>query len=44
MAIFAECPVCHKKQSNKKWKCKCGHDLVKAKRSRRVKYWISEKI
>jgi len=41
MAIFAECPACHKKQSNRNKKCTCGEDLVKARRSERVNYWIS---
>lgn len=41
MAIYAECPSCRKKQSNKNKLCKCGEDLVKAKRSERVNYWIS---
>ena len=41
MAILAECPLCHKKQSVKNRNCNCGQDLVKAKRARRVKYWIN---
>jgi integrase len=41
MAVMAECPICRKKQSAKNKRCKCGEDLDKAKRSRRVKYWIS---
>jgi integrase len=41
MAIYAECPTCRKKQSNRNKKCKCGENLVKAKRSERVNYWIS---
>ena len=40
MAKLAICPVCHKKQSIKNRHCSCGEDLVKAKRSKRVKYWI----
>jgi integrase len=40
MAILAECPICHKKQSNKNKFCKCGEDLDRAKRSQRVKYWL----
>ena len=40
MAILAECPICHNKQSNKNKFCKCGEDLDQAKRSRRVRYWI----
>ena len=41
MSIFAECPSCHKKQSNRNKKCTCGEDLAKAKRSQRVNYWIN---
>ena len=39
MAIFAECPRCHKKRSLKKKKCDCGKNLDQAKRSNRVRYW-----
>jgi len=41
MAILAECPMCHRKQATKNKVCKCGKDLDQAKRSGRVKYWIS---
>jgi len=41
MAIYAECPICHKKQSLRNRICKCGEDLVRAKRAKRVRYWIS---
>jgi len=41
MSILAECPICHKKQSNKNRMCACGADLFKAKTSKRVRYWIS---
>jgi integrase len=41
MAILAECPVCHKKQKTKNKLCKCGEDLDKAKKSKRVRYWIN---
>ena len=40
MAIFAECPTCHKKQSVKNRVCNCGHDLVKAKKSGQARYWV----
>lgn len=40
MGILAECPICRKKQSNKNKSCPCGEDLAKAKRSKRVRYWI----
>jgi hypothetical protein len=41
MAILAECPVCRRKQATKNKVCKCGQDLDKAKRSKRVRYWIN---
>jgi integrase len=44
MAILAECPFCHKKQSAKNRLCSCGADLVKEKRSKRVKYWITYRL
>ena len=44
MAILAECPICHNKQSAKNKRCKCGEDLDKAKKSKRVKYWIQFRL
>jgi integrase len=45
MAILAECPICHKKQSVKNKLCSCGEDLVKAKRSKeKVRYWINYRM
>ena len=44
MAILAECPKCHNKQSAKKRVCKCGNNLEKAKRSRKIKYWIKFRL
>ncbi|MEW5802128.1 MAG: site-specific integrase [bacterium] len=45
MAVMAQCPVCRQKQSNQNKKCTgCGEDLVKAKKSNRVKYWIMYKV
>ena len=44
MAILAECPVCHKKQSASNRLCDCGEDLVKAKKSKRVHYWINYRL
>lgn len=41
MAILAECPMCHRKQATKNRLCKCGEDLVRAKRSKKVRYWIN---
>jgi integrase len=36
--------MCHGKQAAKNRVCKCGEDLVKAKRSKKVKYWISYRL
>jgi integrase len=44
MAILAECPICHKKQSVSNRLCDCGEDLVKAKKSKRVRYWINYRL
>jgi len=41
MAILAECPMCHRKQAVKNKVCKCGKDLDRAKRSNKVRYWVS---
>jgi integrase len=40
MAILAECPYCHRKQATKNKKCRCSGDLDKAKKGKKVKYWI----
>ena len=44
MAILAECPICHRKQATRNKVCKCGENLDKAKRSKRVKYWIQYRL
>ena len=44
MAILAECPRCHNKQSISNKKCKCGNDLDKAKKAQRVKYWLQYRL
>ncbi len=44
MAVLAECPVCHKKQSVRTKLCHCGEDLDKAKRSQKVRFWISYRL
>lgn len=42
--MLVQCPICRAKQSLKNKLCKCGEDLAKAKRSRRVTYWIAYRI
>jgi integrase len=48
MAILAECPRCHNKQSTRNKLCSgkngCGLDLDKAKRSKKVRYWIQYRL
>jgi len=44
MAILAECPMCHRKQSTKNRLCNCGADLVNLKRSKKIKYWIHYRL
>ena len=44
MAILVECPICYKKWSTECELCSCGKDLVKAKRAKRVKYWIAYRL
>lgn len=44
MAILAECPLCRTKQATKNKVCKCGADLDKLKKSKKVRYWIDFKI
>jgi hypothetical protein len=44
MAILAECPICHRKQSTKKKTCSCGENLDKAKRSGRVKFHVVQRV
>lgn len=44
MAILAECPRCRRKQAGKNRLCKCGEDLLQAKKSKRVRYWLSYRL
>ena len=44
MAILAQCPICRTKQAVRNRLCKCGEDLVKAKQSKRVKYWVAYRL
>ena len=41
MAIYSECPKCHRKQSMKNETCrKCGHKIKKDRRWNKVVYWV----
>jgi integrase len=44
MAVLQECPICHRKQALRNKKCSCSHDLVKAKRSKKVRFWIQYRL
>jgi len=45
MAVLAECPICHRKQSIKNKKCSCGVDMDAEKRKKkRVKYYIVYRV
>jgi len=44
MAILAEWPICHRKQATRNKTCKCGENMDKAKRSKKVKYWIQYRL
>ena len=41
MGVLAECPLCHSKQSTKNKKCNCDEDMDKAKKNKKVRYWIN---
>ena len=42
MGILAQCPICNTKQSTRNKVCrKCAENLDKAKKARKVKYWIN---
>jgi hypothetical protein len=44
MGILSECPLCHRKQSTKNKRCKCGEDIDKAKKGKKVRYWIGYRL
>lgn len=44
MSLLAECPACRRKQAVKNRVCSCGEDLLNAKRSRRVRFWINYRL
>jgi len=44
MSILAECPICQRKQAVKNKLCKCGEDLDKSKRSKKVRFWIDFRL
>ena len=44
MSILSECPTCRARQSLRNKTCKCGEHLDRAKRSGRVRYWITYRL
>ena len=44
MAILAECPICHRKQSIRNKACKCGLSLDTAKKNKKVFYHIVYRV
>lgn len=45
MAILNQCPVCRMKQATKNKLCVCcGEDLDRAKRSKKIEYWIHYRL
>ncbi len=45
MGILAQCPLCKTRQSVKNKVCRtCGEDLDKAKKSKRLVYWINYRL
>lgn len=44
MAILARCPTCHKKQKVSNKICDCGESLDKAKRAKRVRYYVAYRL
>lgn len=44
MSIMVECPKCRTRQSLKNKKCSCGENLIQAKKSERVRYWVGYRL
>ena len=44
MSILQECPKCRKKQKISNKKCKCGQNLDKSKKAKKVKYWVNYRL
>ena len=44
MSVLQECPQCRLRQKTKNKRCKCGADLDKAKRSKKVRYWVAFRL
>ena len=44
MSVLQECPQCRFRQKMANKRCKCGIDLEKAKRSKKVRYWVAFRL
>lgn len=44
MSILQECPLCKRRQRLSNKVCKCGERLDRAKRSARLRYWITYRL
>ena len=45
MAILAECPICHRKQSTRNKKCaECGDNIDRQKRNGNARFWITYRL
>lgn len=44
MAILAECPTCRRRQSLRNKICSCGENLDRAKKSKKIEYWITYRL
>jgi len=44
MSILQECPECHRKIALKNKRCKCGTDMDKLKKSRKVKFYVAYRL
>jgi integrase len=44
MAVLVECPACRQRNSLRNKLCTCGENLDKAKKAKRVKYWIAYRL
>jgi integrase len=44
MSILQECPQCRLRQKTGNKQCKCGANLDKAKRSKKIRYWVAFRL
>jgi integrase len=44
MSVLQECPQCRMRQKTGNKRCRCGADLDKAKKSKKVRYWVAFRL